>query len=684
MQFLHPIFHSNSYQAGSRIDIDRELPPLLEDEDLDYFLDTLSEQPQYIDRIAPVTAQIGEEIINGKNWTDLMAKSYRVFTRMLSNIAAYIHQTLIDNFKEKGMVPFLSLAVDPDTIRRIIDIDYETGESSYIRLLNLYSSGVVSPCITVPFHTLLPLLDHDHDIRILVRIGILLYWNIIIDYHKHLRENLGDKDFMVVFWLPEGGYSRRVIDIIHEEIAAKCKQEKIRNPHLVFLLDNEQALDDSSDILMKSWNLINLNKKETASVVFKNRLFSDWINRATPSVKKLIDRTIAKNDAELNDELIHYCWAHFENIEALARTSKSVENFEQKIIKLTELGYLSLSPDMFIRRKSKEIFQSAPTEPRKIEIKEKTGWLDWHPHNISLGRWEGILDSNVEYKLVDENRPYQRITSEGRQEELGPQCWKVAFNCAMKNCSDAIKGDPAKFNTGMLGVLASLIPTKDKKIIHRNVDDFLVKYAYIHWREHFLHQGVSEPDIYISELVENVLFKDTGEVPDPEECVIAALAAQAYYFAFDARTSLATAWENFDQRATYQSSVMATLALVNAIYIYRWQGKKDDEKKIFNVLKTELLDFHNGYERYKLAQYGVTLDEWEDAIKSHIEESDQNVVERAAYRIAARNLRTLGYRKEFTREHENLTCNTGHIWSSEIEHANFKWENTLFCGIREE
>jgi hypothetical protein len=130
--------------------------------------------------------------------------------------------------------------------------------------------------------------------------------------------------------------------------------------------------------------------------------------------------------------------------------------------------------------------------------------------------------------------------------------------------------------------------------------------------------------------------------------------------------------------------MMITLSMVNAMYVYRWLGKKDEEKKVYSVMKTELLEFQDGYERYQLAQYGVTKEEWEDAIKSTVEENDMNVVERAVYRISARNLRPLGYRKEFTREHEDLTCNTGHIWSGEIENVNYKWENTLFCGIREE
>ncbi len=686
MHYLHSIFHAYSYQPGCRIDLDRELPPKLDDEELDFLLDVLSEKPQFVERISPVNIQCGDEVIYGKNWTDMMAKTYKVYARILSNIATYIHQTLIDNFKEKGIVPFTSFAIDPDTMCRILDIDYETGESTYIRFLNLYASGVIAPCFTIPFSVILPLLEHEYDVRLLVRISLLFYWTIYRDYQKYLEETLGEKEFVCTFFLPEGGFNYRVVEIIYEELLKKCQEEKIKNPHLVLLLDNEQSRDEASDTLMKAWNVIQLNKSKSSqvSVVFKNRNFSDWINRSTPSVKKLIDRTIAKSDSELNKRQIHYSWAHFENIEALVKTPRSVENFEQKIVKLAELGYLSLSPDMFVRRRLNSRYPRTEHEPRKVELKENTGWLDWHNHNISLGRWEGTLDSNAEFKLVDENRPYQRLTSEGWVEDLGPQCWKIALNKALNTCVRVIKGDPDKYDSGMLGILASLVGVKDKKIVQRNVDEFLVHYAYIHWREHFLHQGLTEADIYITELVDQYLLKDTKRTASREEYVIAALAAQAYYFALDSRSSLATTWENFDQRATYQSVVMATLALVNAIYIYRWLNKKEEEKEAYTTLKEELLEFHKAYDRYKLAEYGVTREEWQDAIKSVIEDCEMNVVERAAYRVAARHLRPLGYRKDLTQEHENLVTSTGHIWSSEIEHNNYKWDNPLFCGLSEE
>jgi hypothetical protein len=102
------------------------------------------------------------------------------------------------------------------------------------------------------------------------------------------------------------------------------------------------------------------------------------------------------------------------------------------------------------------------------------------------------------------------------------------------------------------------------------------------------------------------------------------------------------------------------------------------------LLKTELLEFDTAFERYNLAQYGVSIQQWKKAIRSEVEDSKDNVVKRAALRIAARHLRPLGYVKDFTRQDANVTTNVGHIWSIESCRENFCYENTAFCGVNEQ
>lgn len=681
---LHPVYHSHSCQLGSRIDIDRVLPADLDEVELDEWIEKLSEPPKYLERIAPVSTVINTEVVRGKNWTDMMMKSYRVFLRLFQTMSFYMRQAMIEKFEERGMLPFSSMDFDPDTLHRMIELDYEQGENTYGTLLELLRSGVVSPTITTPFHAILPLLDNDFDRRLCIRIGYNIYWEFLKIYHEHLRMVHGEGRFIVPVWLPECGYSHRVLEILYEEFAAMAKREKVPDAHLLLLMDNCQAIAPDIDILMKSWNQMRLNDKTVLTVVFRDRSFSDWVTFSNPSVKKLIDRTIAKVDSELNEQGVDYCWGHFEEVETLTFSNKSATNYEQKVTKLAQLSYLPISPDVFIRRKMNGKYGRAPHEPQEIGLRENTAWTDWHS-NPTLGRWQGVLDSNAYFKLVDQNRPYIRRTRMGKIQEPGYQAWKVAYVKAREACSRVAKGDPETLKDGLLGILADLTGAKDAKIVRRNVSEFLVHFSHAHWRELFLQQhDLSEADVEIRALVDHYLVKDGKKRVKEHEYFMAGVAAQAYYFILDSHRSYATAHENLDQRATFQCTVMLVLGMCNLMSLYHWLERPHDARAIFDLMKAELFEFEKAYDRYVLADYGITLHEWQEALKSQVDESPLNVVARAARRTAARHLKPLGYRKEFTREDDMLTTNVGHVWTAEVENTNYKWENKLYCGLREE
>jgi hypothetical protein len=138
-----------------------------------------------------------------------------------------------------------------------------------------------------------------------------------------------------------------------------------------------------------------------------------------------------------------------------------------------------------------------------------------------------------------------------------------------------------------------------------------------------------------------------------------------------------------DQRAFYQNVVLLTLAMCNAIYVYHWLGDSRKASATLKLIKTELLDFEGAYDRYHLADRGVSKQQWHRTLKSEIAESKDNVVKRATLRVAARHLRPLGYTKEFTRRDANLTTNVGHIWSLESCREGLAYENPHFCGVSE-
>ena len=342
MNQLHPIYHSYSFQPGSRIDVEQILPADLEDADLEELLEQLSEPPKFIERISPVSTVVNTDIVRGRNWSEMMIRCYRLYLRILTSISYFIRQALVEKFGERAMVPFMSLEVSPEVLHRIVELDYEQGENTYAGLMDLFRAGVLSPVATVPFHGLQPLLDNDFDRRLMIRTGLLFYWDILEDYHEFLRDQHGDALFMVPFALPEFAYSHDIAQMLHEEVVAIAKARGIKSVHVLLLLDNVQAMDCDLDVLMKSWNQIELPGGVRMSVVFRDRAFSDWVTYSNPSVKKLIDRTIAKVDSELNRLGVDYGWSHFEEIESVTFSSKSAMNFEQKIVKLAQLSYLSL------------------------------------------------------------------------------------------------------------------------------------------------------------------------------------------------------------------------------------------------------------------------------------------------------------------------------------------------------
>jgi len=684
MNLFHPVYHSHSFIPGSRIDIDRILPAKLDNEDIEAWIEKISEPPRFIERISPVATILGNESVRGKNWTEMMLHAYRHFFRTYGQIALYIRRALMDRFGEHGLLPFMSIDLEPCTLERMIELDYEQGENAYGVFLELIRTGVVSPAATVPFHIILPMLSSEFDQRLCVRMAFSIYWRVVHEYLEFIEEVHDERAFVLPFFMPEYSYSDESARIVVEEFLRLAEEENVDEPHLVFLLDNMQAVDCDIDVLMKSWNRLKLgDEKPPVSLVFRDKAFSEWMTYSHPSVKKLIDRTIAKVDSDLNALGVNYCWAHFDNVEDLTFDSKSLGNFEQKIVKLAELAYLGISPDVYVRRKLLKKFSLIPHEPQYINVRSATAGNDWHARP-NIGRWEGVLDSNAPIQLVDESRVYTRRTRMGKQQVIAPQGWKIAFLKAIRTCAAAVKGDPDSLEGGVIGILSQLSGIKEPQKARENVFNFLVSYGTVYWRELYLQHDLSEADVHVQTLVDDILLHGSRKRLSEKEYLVAGVAAQAYFFALDAMRSHGTHWENLDQRAAYQNVVMITLALVNLIYVYHWLKKPAKADRLVEAMQVHLFDFESAYSRYSLAEYGMTPQEWETAVKSEVDESPLNLVARAARRTAARHLRPLGYKQLFSREDEHITPSTGHIWSAEIENSNYKWENKLFCGLREE
>ena len=691
---LHPIQVEYSYPIGSRVDMENRLPLDLSEEDPEELMDDFSSPKEYIERLAPVSAQFNQENLSGKNPTELQVKFIRKLAKHLETVATVLERANKENFSERGAVSFMGLGLDPDTINRIIELDYETADNVYSRIAELWDMGHATPVIAPPFNTLLPLYKHDFEIRLLVRIAFEFYWPVLKKYNRSVAKIHGERYFMCAVWLPEGGFSSKMLQILHEEFVKRCEEESITPYHLILLLDCEESKERETDVLMKRWNTLRPapTTRDIVTIIFKERLFSDWVVQGHPSTKKQLDRTIAKVDAVLRDQNVDHLWSHFEPLMTLLSTFKTCQNFEQKMIKLTELGYQPCGPDVFVRRKLLGIHGVDEDEPRRTTLRDMTCWNSYADDPGSFVRFRGIEETEGfnPKPYLGPNRPYTRRTPDGAvKRSKGSPCWKPALRESLMNVHRAIVGEPRTFMGGMLGLMRQIVPIRRVPVMMRNIEDFLIRHARIHWKEHFIHHIYSEADIRLDEFARECLLRnlpDDAERDDltDEEILSCGAAAEAIYHAHLGLNSAAFAPEHIDQRATYQNVAMMTLGVVHAIHALKWNGMEDEANQIFEVFKTELLDFSTAFERHGIDKLGVEPKLWRVTIRSPVGETDLIVVERAARRVGAVHLRTAGYKKDFERRDEHIPNSCGHLWSTEMDHLNLRWENELFCGLPEE
>ena len=62
-----------------------------------------------------------------------------------------------------------------DTLHRLIESDYESGETSYGNLIKMFQRGTITPCLTTPFHAILPLLVDGREGRRSLDIVLKIY-----------------------------------------------------------------------------------------------------------------------------------------------------------------------------------------------------------------------------------------------------------------------------------------------------------------------------------------------------------------------------------------------------------------------------------------------------------------------------------------------------------------------------
>lgn len=167
-------------------------------------------------------------------------------------------------------------------------------------------------------------------------------------------------------------------------------------------------------------------------------------------------------------------------------------------------------------------------EPQAVQLRDQSVGNGWDMENSqNFSRWLGLRPG----KEAGENKtlapkPYVKVTAEGKTEQPGHPCWKIAWEQVYRKCTHAVIGNLETLEGGMAEMLGELSSVAAEKA-RRNVNDFLANYTYVYWREHFIQHDLAEADINIQELASKHLRAGVREDLDETDVAKAGAAAQA-------------------------------------------------------------------------------------------------------------------------------------------------------------
>lgn len=684
---MHPIEHSVSRQSGCYIDIHEEYEKGVKKHDSKATYENLSNPPFFIERYSPVSTEVNGENILGTNFTRMMLKAHSKFMELM-NEASLQNKILIKKMGENAFVPYLGIAYDPATLHKALDIEFETGTKIYRNYMHLLESGILNPTITFPFHSILPLLESEYDLKFMIRTGIEFYMPLIKRSHKYAFEKLGEKRFVVGVWFPECAYTNRIGELTAEIFYELAKENGLDRCQLFFMFDAGQSTEQNKDELIKRLNYVKLGKYRIWAY-FRENYFSNWLCFQNPSIKKVLDKTLAKLNTDPQKNIAEYIWCHFFEYDALIHSKKSAINFKNIIVKFFETQYLPLSPDEYLRRKLLKIYLSFNYEPAQTEIVDNTSWVSsatWGDNDYQLTRWSGLRVNEDEKTVCDHPKEITRIEldadnnpiMDGKEikidSRLVSQCWKIAINSAKQEIIDFIRGDVETGKGGIFDIFAKFVAPEN---LQEEVLNLLVAYQKLYFKEHFIYLLNSTFDLK-KLITENLTLKKKRLAQKDLNAI--GFALRSYYMAMEATRSSAVHWENFDNQYVYQASVFMTLSLINLSYSYNLQGMTKEKDAAIKMIEDVLVHFENSYDRYQLKGYKVLKKEFNETLKPTVEGTKYNVVTRAARRVAAIHLLREGKCDFLTEKDKELNAYTDHVWNGELHRANIEWEEPNFCS----
>src|SRR5690606_847314 len=120
-----------------------------------------------------------------------------------------------------------------------------------------------------------------------------------------------------------------------------------------------------------------------------------------------------------------------------------------------------------------------------------TCWAAYEDTPGSMVRFRGVEEIQSGFttkQVLGKERHYTRRAPDGTvRKSRGNPCWKPALMESLRQVHRAVVGDPKTFMGGMLGLMRQLLPIRRVPVAMRNIENFLVRYSRIHWKEHFIH-----------------------------------------------------------------------------------------------------------------------------------------------------------------------------------------------------
>jgi hypothetical protein len=618
-------FHFHGYQPG---DLVRRIPgsPL--------------EPLQWEERVSPVALLVGDQKVEGKNWTDAMFGCYDLFMDLLNAMGGSLGEGVC------------SVDIEPFTLEMLLRKDRGEGRDAYGKVVRVFGEAVADPVVTIPFHPPFPYL-HPFEQEVLAALAF--------DFYRPLLPSAPEGGLAATgVWLPEALYTHRAARTVarcHEEAFPRTQRE------LYFVLDSRQFLDPSPGFRHWSLNHVDLGLPKVAYVFGRDVELSDAFAFGSRSVEEIVDAIVYERSDLLKEERgVPYLLTMASDLEALTGGPRQVERFRRLVEVLREVESPPTTHSKFLLGKllgGLPAWEGEGTaEAFRAVVKDYSSWSDYFDHVVGgrTGdtRWQGMR--RIDGLVISRRLGDRRVS----------QIWKQALLAVGERVETSIRR--------AVGVVLRVVARRSTRARARR---FLTAYGRTIFREHYLRQGLPPEGCTVAAAVDEHL----GGVDDLETL---ALAARGYYEMLMGLRSDPCFWAAPDTRVTFQSTVLLSHALVDAMEACRRVGEVSTSDRLFRLLRSDLFDFENAYHLYRLGGlsgrrgWETSEEAWVLALQSAVpSRSDYNVVKRAALWAVGREL-PAALLQQLPHDPSQVVADVGHIEGE----AHGLWAQPSWCEHR--